>query len=641
MPEANFMKSARALNLLDLYTPTIRSQLLDDQAFLNEFGLTVKTKISFGGSSAPFDRKTLYEAVRLAFDDETKEFPISDLDDGQWTVGYQSSPSPLINLSRAVGATSTISHLVLLHPSADIRLASFTKEAARVNLPREAIDNWAAILAKSSLSNDEVGDLIEDLANTPRVVFDRILGDFRAERGTVETLVPNSPDYFARLVGASSNNEDFSHFLKHDLSRFICDLLSDQSLEHASDAMLLGAHSGVSKLVGEMLGSNFPAVDLVDWITEYGDPIAKVTVFEALISRASDNSRLSDSFAKLVVSMAPSADQDQGAEFKLLSACFTLVCGTMAQMRLLAEKPPFWRRLAALAQASLIVRAVIATGGDFDSFSTWAMDSGSATFLLQGLVDMRLEPRWPPDLVMPGQMRAEIIGRFINASAQVAVELEGTSVGAALVAGTTGLLESIITPRMYFPGPLEGASQPALPVTSEILSALESALDTNRITVADLKGIANTSLLLSWPEDLGGKIANALARSDYVLESTGEDDHLFGTLYGLCCAAAAFRQRALAEALIIVVRKLRVEEPGKLSIELAFRLYMMAAASEQDFVGWCDMVGRLLCDLAFREITKIEAAQLFQNVIGLCHLVPELWATCGQAEAALRGILEI
>jgi hypothetical protein len=65
---------------------------------------------------------------------------------------------------------------------------------------------------------------------------------------------------------------------------------------------------------------------------------------------------------------------------------------------------------------------------------------------------------------------------------------------------------------------------------------------------------------------------------------------------------------------------------------------MIACASRADLGDWCKCVGALIADLGFGELARDEAAALYQLVINLCDLVPELWAACGQGIAAIEAV---
>jgi hypothetical protein len=76
-----------------------------------------------------------------------------------------------------------------------------------------------------------------------------------------------------------------------------------------------------------------------------------------------------------------------------------------------------------------------------------------------------------------------------------------------------------------------------------------------------------------------------------------------------------------------------------LTIEDAFRIAIIACASRSELADWCKCLGDFMVDCAFQPITVEEATRLHSHLVHLCHLVPELWSTCGQAEAALQSVL--
>jgi hypothetical protein len=131
---------------------------------------------------------------------------------------------------------------------------------------------------------------------------------------------------------------------------------------------------------------------------------------------------------------------------------------------------------------------------------------------------------------------------------------------------------------------------------------------------------------------------DAVARADYHLPY---DDKklLVPHLVGLASAAAVARSRKLADALILLVRTYRHFHPDELTIDDAYRIAITASASRSELADWCKCVGDFMIDCAFQPITTEEATRLHSHLVHLCHVVPELWSTCGQAEAALQSIL--
>jgi hypothetical protein len=76
---------------------------------------------------------------------------------------------------------------------------------------------------------------------------------------------------------------------------------------------------------------------------------------------------------------------------KLFSALFILVNGGLSQLRLMADTPPFYRRLASLAQAALIQRKLVNSSVN-ENFYEWAMNNRGEQIYWQSYADMRLEP---------------------------------------------------------------------------------------------------------------------------------------------------------------------------------------------------------------------------------------------------------
>ena len=163
-------------------------------------------------------------------------------------------------------------------------------------------------------------------------------------------------------------------------------------------------------------------------------------------------------------------------------------------------------------------------------------------------------------------------------------------------------------------------------------------LSSAKITLASVSRLANAAIVFQFPAELADMAGDALARADYRLahdDKTGFVSHLLG----LASAAALTRSSKLADALFLLLRTYRHFHPDELTITDAFRIAIIASASRPDLADWCKCVGDFMIDCAFQQVTTEEAARLHLHLVELCHLVPELWATCGQAEAALRSVL--
>ena len=65
---------------------------------------------------------------------------------------------------------------------------------------------------------------------------------------------------------------------------------------------------------------------------------------------------------------------------------------------------------------------------------------------------------------------------------------------------------------------------------------------------------------------------------------------------------------------------------------------LSAAASRSDLTEWTEFVGEWLTELAFEDLNEEEGRFLHEALKLLCQIVPQLWVTCGRADAALEAV---
>jgi hypothetical protein len=292
--------------------------------------------------------------------------------------------------------------------------------------------------------------------------------------------------------------------------------------------------------------------------------------------------------------------------------------------------------------AALIERCFVAVGGDTTEFSDWAMSARGQLFLLQCFVDLRLEPRWLPELVLPHQLKNELGARVWIAAKNNAEDVNAAGWGYLLLDDVEGSVRRKINiPLAFLPGPLEGGTEAQMEIPAEHQAEMLTGLSGSVITASSFCALVNSSLLFRVPADLADAGADAIARAEYRLDCGGDVKLLVNVLLGLATVAAVTRNYRLTDSLFTVLRKYRRFYPDELGIEDSFRIGIIASASRVELSEWCQLVGSCMADLAFQPIAKDEASRLHSHLVHLCHLVPELWATCGQAEAALRSVLKI
>src|SRR3546814_16159612 len=87
------------------------------------------------------------------------------------------------------------------------------------------------------------------------------------------------------------------------------------------------------------------------------------------------------------------------------------VGGDISRTGVLADLPPFQRRLAIFAQAALFERHAYGHVG-VEHFTKWAIGQRGRRFYYQTLSELREEPRWVADYCTPDQLKGECLGRI-------------------------------------------------------------------------------------------------------------------------------------------------------------------------------------------------------------------------------------
>lgn len=196
---------------------------------------------------------------------------------------------------------------------------------------------------------------------------------------------------------------------------------------------------------------------------------------------------------------------------------------------------------------------------------------------------------------------------------------------------------SISWPRPYFPGPLEGAEDTPNILPAEISEAIETQLGAEEVAPSSFIALVNSALIFRVGADQAELAAKALKLGSYRLANVEDRSQLLAILNGLATVAAIARSCALADELRILVRRYRRDAQYALSIEEVMRICLVAASSRAGLNDWRDFAGDWLTELAFGDLEGNDGEVLQSHLQCLCHAVPELWVSCGRADAALMA----
>lgn len=623
--------------ILDLIPPLIRKTLLETVSFRNDYGLKTEAVLSINGIGNQFQRSDLYDAIRKVLSGSTT-VEVSDNTGQVWEVKNESSEEEYPKLFLFKNKQQLIlPDFTALSPNSVIRLHFFDKAAFTVNLPREVQDLWRGTLSERSLDDDEFESFQDEFLETPISIARSLRDEIINEQLRISTLVPPSRKYFERLIGAYDESASIHAYAVGSGKRHFDQL----SLWHPYDGFLfslfLSSHSSLTDEINMDHLSNEDLIHAYDFVDKNGDRISQLGALEVGFRILALHPEIETSLINLFEQIRDEDLYGQSSQFRLLSNLFMFVDGELSRTRLLSFAPPFYRRLASLSQAALICQQLLNLNFDFDNFSQWAFNNRAEQYYMQSLADMRTDPRWNPALVQPSQLKDEFLGRITISAKKYEQNLKDSKLSSLILEISPESIHSKDCLNYFLPGPLEGNEQSPLPLPKEFAEIIESQLIEKDGGPFSFVGLLNASLIYQIDASQAEIAARALKLANYRLKKIEDHSQLLTILNGLANVSAVTRSAELADELRILVRVYRQDPQYSLSIWEAIEIGLVAAASHADQSSWRDFVGGWLTELAFGKLANDEGLVLRSRLRCLIHAVPELWITCGKADAALAA----
>lgn len=639
MSNSPYVRGAMAHAALEFVPPLIRQSLLEEPDFRQAYGFRTEAALTFGDSGVSVQRTGIFDAVRQCLASSV-ELEVADADERNWQLRNESEtgqPPKLVMLSE--GRRLILPDFAALSPEAAVRLRSLDEAAFDVNLPTSAHDMWRGILTERALEDDEIDPFHSDVRDTPVHLSRAIRGEILAGQSSVSSLVPCSRRYFERLVGVYDGSTSITDYAAGSGGLFFTQLSAWRPYEGFLFSLFLSSHSALTaKIVVERLDME-DLVRAYDFIEKSGDMLSRLGAIEVGLRILAENPEIEPFLVRLLQQIRDDDVESATSEFRLFAALFVLVDGELARTRLMCAEPPFYRRLASLSQAALIHRQLVNSGIEYETFCDWAFNNRGEQYYMQSLSDMRLEPRWNPDLAVYSQLKADFFGRLMIAARTCEANIKESELYALILgAGSTSLHSLSEFPAPYLPGPLEGAEASPNVLPADLSEAIEAQLE-DEVGPSAFIALVNSAMIFRVDAGQADLAAKALKLGNYRLADVKDKSQILGVVNGLATVAAVARNTALADELRILMRRYRRDPQFRFSIEEDMRVCLVAAASRAELSDWRDFAGEWLTELAFGEFEGEDGNVLLSHLKCLCHSVPELWVSCGKADAALMAFI--
>ena len=624
---------------LDHLPPILKSALLDDDEFLERWEISTVIGMAFGKSGPSFTRDQLYESIRVAIREPNSQVRIMDEEGVGWTIVARMAASGFEFSIEGSGKRFALPDYSALAEDLSIRIGWLERAIRDVSVEDSTFQEWKERIERGPLADDEFEALTTDFTLTPVSVYQDIRQAIRQGSLSIAKLVPVDRRYYERLTGSLDSSDDEMGFVESDLAILLERLRERDPIQGFSISLITCSDSAVS---ANIRIDDFDLEQLVsgyEWLAEKGDPISQIGGVEVALAHLDLYPELETLLEAIVRKLiADDPDNDAGL-FSLFSAMVTVVSAEIVRRNIFKGTPPYYRRQVAVAQASLIVRAIIDARVDRGSVTRWANAVGGGyVSYLQGLVDLRVEPRWLPDFFTADQIRAQSIGRVAHAAIQNERRIKSQSLRALLLDGDSPLFTSVKWPLPMLPGPLQGTMRPRDPIPEDYLTDVTARLEAEQLELSSFAGLVNAALIFDLPASLAGLAATALRRVRYSIYNADDEETILSLLRGLAIVASVTRDTVLADALRILVRVFRRKRRLCTNPDEELRIALMAAASYHEREDWAGFAGEWITELAL-EIEDKEAAQRCLRMLRrLVQIEPALACHCATADAALLSL---
>jgi hypothetical protein len=632
-------RSMFALTALQHFPPSIVEALLSDVNFQKAYELTTMSTISFHEIELSVGRNELFNAVREVLADGSAQPTLNDKTGRNWKLQLSASNNECRVELVSDDKRFVLPDFSLLSPRGADRLNGFDRAVRNVHLAESIRNSWRKLVTARALTDDEIVAFHTEIEATPMAVQAKIASEIRRGTSSPSTLVPRTESYFDCLVGVYNQDQDITQYARAGAREHICQLTSWRAYEGLLFSLLLSSHSSISSEIEAHQLSEGDLIRAYDWVLEVGDLISQIGAVEIGLSILDICPKIEPHLRSLIEKIRDDDADENHSEgrFHLLSALIVLVEGELSRTKILKDKPPFWRRLASIAQASLIERCITNSQVDISAFTKWALQARGQFFYLQIMADLRQEPRWYPDYVSASHLKAEFMGRIVGAAQRNDSKIHSQALRELLFSGDPGSIHSQMTfPLAFLPGPLEGSLKAQLATPAWVVSEIEKQLNEDILRPHSFTALLNSALIFHVDAQHAGLAAKALRTAKYQLRHTENKEILVSLLRGLATVAAVTRSGELAQEVKILTRRYRLQEAYKLSAEDVLWIGLIAAANSAEIAVWCEFVGDWITELAFQPLQPDEMGRLHSHLETLCQIVPELWRTCGRAEAALK-----
>jgi hypothetical protein len=630
----------RPLFVLEKLSQRLRSDVLADGSVISACNLTAKRPAHLTDDIVII-RDELFAAFRNAPDspiacqlhdsnDVLIDATVSINEDGLGTVDI-------------AGKKMRFPWVTLLCSDKDERLARLDQFLHRYPLSDADAASLRALAGRSDYSDDDFLATATMLESSPESFTERLAQKLQRQEGEHRIapvdVLPNDDRYWNHFLPRVDGSAMLADYIEKELRA------AWQASFKADPVRALHA-LGITFTAPELVPRDLlqgldidAAAAALHSVSTVQDPFSLVGAFEICADRIGEDQRFVGLGDRLLDNLFGDVQRATGA-CALFGAIFVIATAHFATHETLQRRPVYWRRLAAAAHASLVVRICGGRGIDPTEMIAWAMRLFGDAYFLSVVSDFAVEPQWRPEWILPKILMADVFGRAVGAWHRISQDVAPSSWKQRIEKVYAWIVAEKIGAFAQYPSVLQGTRRPHRPTLADVQSGIPQVAEAfrelaNNPSVDTLLSISPFIEAFGFPDEASGDAEKVLAS---IREAPLDEDDK-STVLALSALAhiAVFGDNAaLADSIteVCLERARRTEQQGPI-FEIACRLIQCTAVIKDRAEAARTLARRL--EILALVVPASEAAEGLAATIEIFKRIrPDMAPLLGRALAAAR-----
>lgn len=461
-PNPEDLPRIRAVFLLSKFTAAVQSDVLSDGTIAARFQIPVSQPVQLF-DDLTFDRTLLFDAFRKA----TDGLPLPALVDIDGkptgiTITIQDDAAVIVRDTKR----SVFPFAARMSSDLERRLSVLKRALAHHSLAIAERTGLENLLRRPDYSDRDFMAAVKLLATSPES-FATALRD-KVSRGAfaLPDLLPASVEYWSNLSAPYRDSTTLQDFIASELA----DEQTVAVRENPVRAFLTMSLSfGSPSLIPRELIKDVPGdvmLSAVERVERVDDPFALCGALDICADRAPADTRFAPAGARILQKLFGDMKRLEMA-CDIFGAIFVIATAHLAEHETLRHRPVYWRRIAAVSHAALVLRTLGIGNNESDPLLPWAYRWKGQTYYLSVFNEFFDQCRWRPDWIEPRFLVADIYGRTLGAR----LRLSGQAPPGwqePIDKARAWVEEKKLQFAAYFPAVLEGGRRSQAPKLEEL-----------------------------------------------------------------------------------------------------------------------------------------------------------------------------